>query len=267
MKTFLAIATTIGVFSAPAVAGNNKKNHRDTKPTLVAEKTHAPKADTKPDAKLDAKLDATKPIADAVAAPATASAAAMPGSLGAAAMPGSLGAALATGPALPLPEVLDIPVLPADTSSVLAPYADLERRPLVTAKPLAKAAAKPKAPTLNMGKDYVLGGRQATKVSERDTEVFVPKSLSQAQVATVVQAHMGDIHNCWELLPKAHRADACTAELRLSISDAGVVTDIELGGDVPAGAHKCITSAVSKWTFPTAETRTEIEYGISLRSL
>jgi len=249
MKTFLAIATTIGVFSAPAVAGNNKKNHREpTKPsTLVAEKADA----TKPDAKVDAR----KPIADAVTAPAAANAAAMPG---------SLGAALATPAALP--EVLDIPALPADTSSVLAPYAELERRPLVLAKPLVKAA-KTKAPTLKMGKDYVLGGRQAAKVSDREVEQIIPKSLNQSQVATVVQAHMGDIHDCWELLPKAHRADACTAELRLTISDTGVVTDIELGGDVPAGAHKCITSAVSKWTFPAAETRTEIEYGISLRSL
>ena len=45
------------------------------------------------------------------------------------------------------------------------------------------------------------------------------------------------------------------------------MTDIELGGDVPAGAHKCIVGAVSRWQFPIAETSSDIEYGISLRSL
>jgi hypothetical protein len=44
------------------------------------------------------------------------------------------------------------------------------------------------------------------------------------------------------------------------------VTDIEIGGDVPAAAHACIVHAVSHWQFPVAETSTETEYGISLRS-
>ena len=119
---------------------------------------------------------------------------------------------------------------------------------------------------MKMGKDYMLGRRESTKPAN-EVEQFVPKSLSQAQVATVVQSHMTDIQSCWNSVPKQLRVDACTADLKLSISDAGTVTDIELGGDVPASAHKCITSAIARWTFPVAETKSDVEYGISLRSL
>lgn len=179
--------------------------------------------------------------------------------------PSSAFASALAQPAQPIAD-LDIPVLPADTTSALVPFPELEKgRAVAAAKPVK--AGKDKPVVMKMGSDYVLGRHQAASVSGHDVEQIVPKSLSQAQVATVVQSHMADIQNCWDLLPKAQRTDACTAQLRLTISDAGQVTDIELGGDVPAGAHKCMTSAIAHWTFPVAETRSEIEYGISLRSL
>jgi hypothetical protein len=233
MKAIFVIAGTLGMLHAPAVAGNSKKKNREpTKPvTLVA------KADAKA-----AIEGAEKP---AEAAPATALEAAVSAT----------------------PTVLDIPVLPPDTSSVLSPFPELERRPVLAAAAKPMKTSKDKAPVMKMGADYVLGRRQVNAKPDREVLEIIPRSLNQAQVATVVQSHMSDIQNCWDLVPKSHRADACTAELKLSISDAGVVTDIELGGDVPAGAHKCMTSAIAKWTFPVAETRTEIEYGISLRSL
>jgi hypothetical protein len=211
MKTILAVVG-ITVFTAPAIAGNAKKNVVSTKPVAVAQ---------------------AAPIAEI--APA---------------------------------EIVDIPVLPPDPSSALQPLPELEHRPItVTVKPAKPAKpTKAKAPVVNLGASYVLGGRRAAK-PEREVEQIIPKSLSQAQVATVVQAHMSDIQNCWELLPKVQRTEAATAMLRLSIADDGRVTDIELGGDVPAGAHKCMTSAVGRWTFPVAETRSDVEYGIALRSL
>jgi hypothetical protein len=223
MKSLLAFAAIVGMYSAPAVAGSPKKKHRDTKAAAAATVAAVANATL---------ADAAKPAA------ATTDAAGLE---------------------------LDIPALPPDTSSVLAPFAELERRPLPTAQ--AKPMKAGKAPTMKMGADFVLGRRQTSAKFERDVEQIIPRTLSQSQVATVVQAHMSDIKDCWELVPKAQRANACTAELRLSISDAGLVTDVELGGDVPASAHKCMTSAIAKWTFPVAETKTEIEYGVSLRSL
>lgn len=234
MKPIL-VAATIGMFTAPAAAGNAKKTAAAPPPALKA---------------------ALIASAEKASAPAAAAAAAAPSA--------ALASALAR-PAQPVAD-LDIPALPADTSSALVPFPDLEKgRAVAATRPIKPGKEKPVV--LRMGTDYMLGGRKAASVSGHDVEQIVPRSLSQAQAATVVQSHMADIQNCWDLLPKAQRTDACTAQLRLTISDAGQVTDIELGGDVPAGAHTCMTSAIAHWTFPVAETRSEIEYGISLRSL
>ena len=87
------------------------------------------------------------------------------------------------------------------------------------------------------------------------------------QVSTYIDAHADEIQLCWSRIPAKQRPDACTLNLDLTISDAGQVTDVELGGDVPAGAQKCIVHAVSHWQFPAAETSTQTEYGISLHSI
>lgn len=182
------------------------------------------------------------------------------------AAPVELSAAAVIGELPGSPEMLAMPDLPPDLSSPLTPFPELEKKLVASAGKSAKPAAKTKAPTMKMGKGYMLGGRESAKPAN-EVEAFVPKSLSQSQVATVVQSHMSDIQSCWNSVPKQLRVDACTADLKLSISDAGVVTDIELGGDVPASAHKCITSAIARWSFPVAEAKSEVEYGISLRSL
>lgn len=238
MKAILVVAS-FGLFTAPAVAGSSKK--------ITATPTPA-------------KADVVKPAVLASAEKASASAAAA-----AAAAPSSALASALAQPAQPVAD-LDIPALPADTTSALVPFPELEKgRAIAAAKPVKPGKDKPVV--MKMGNDYVLGRHQAASVSGHDVEQIVPKSLTQAQVATVVQSHMADIQNCWDLLPKAQRTDACTAQLRLTISDAGQVTDIELGGDVPAGAQTCMTSAIAHWTFPVAETKSEIDYGVSLRSL
>jgi hypothetical protein len=244
MKTILVVAGTLGLFTAPAVAGNSKNKSREpARPVLAiaADKV--------------AVAEAGKVGGDAGSGPVAATQ--EPATVGAPSEPAKVAAP-------PAPESLDIPVLPPDTSSPLQPFSELERRPVAPAKPAKPIKDKPIV--MKMGDDYVLGRRQAGK-PEREVEQIIPRSLSQAQVATVVQSHVHDIQNCWELVPKAQRGDASTALLQLSISDAGAVTDIELGGDVPAAAHACIMSAVTRWTFPVAETKSEVEYGISLRSL
>lgn len=171
--------------------------------------------------------------------------------------------------AAPVADAIAMPELPHDTSSPLVPFPELENKaPIIPAKPV-KHAAKTKAPVMKMGKNYILGGREgaAKDIQVQDVERVTLKTLTQAQVASVVQSHMADVQSCWTAVPKQLRVDACTADLKLTISETGAVTDIELGGDVPAAAHKCMTSAISRWTFPTAETTSEVEYGISLRSM
>lgn len=230
MKTFLLVVGTASLLASPALAGNAKKP-RELK---VASVTSTAKA----------------------AAPAPSPARTLAAAASAVASPEL--EALS-------PELLALPDLPEDLSSPLVPFPELENaRPLVA--PAKKKAAK-KAPVMKFGKDYVLGSKRESAKPNADIEHIIPKGLSQAQVATVIQGHMDQIRVCWNAVPKAQRPDACTADLKLTISDSGQVTDIELDGSVPAGAHRCITSAVSRWAFPVAETTSEIEYGIALRSL
>jgi hypothetical protein len=229
MKTILvAVVGTVGLLASPAVAGKSKTN-QPAKP---------------------AKADVVKPVvvADASAEAGAASAVA-------AAVSGNAGS----------PEALALPDLPADTAGVFGQVS--LPAPMAVGKPIAKPSAK--APVMNFGKDYVLGGgakRTSSKPTE-EVQQIVPKGLSRVQVSSFIDAHADEIQLCWSRIPAKQRPDACTLNLDLTISDAGAVTDVELGGDVPAGAQKCIVHAVSHWQFPTAETSTQTEYGISLHSL
>ena len=121
---------------------------------------------------------------------------------------------------------------------------------------------------LDLGQHYVLGGHKPESTAPREeVEQVVPRGLSDAQISTVVQKQSADLQVCWARLPAAQRADRCAATMTLSIDDAGKVTNVELGGDVPASTHACIQSVVKRWQFPTAETSTIAETGVSMRSL
>jgi hypothetical protein len=161
------------------------------------------------------------------------------------------------------PELVEIPELPVDSSNAFSQLPDLAPPPPVMKTPVK---AK-KAPVLKMGANYVLGARRTAEQPKEEVQQIVLKGLSQVQIVDFMNAHAGDIQLCWAKVPAALRADAATALLRLAISDAGKVTDIEVDGDVPAGAHKCITTAVARWQFPVAETSSDIEYGFSLHSV
>jgi len=155
-----------------------------------------------------------------------------------------------------------LPDLPADTSSALVPFPDLEKAPAV--KRGAKKAKPAKAPVAKLGKDYVLGRHTSDCPTAQDLERVVPRSLSRAKVASVVESHKGDIQLCLNIAPASQRVS--NVGLSLSISETGAVSELALSADVPATARNCISVAVAKWTFPVAETATEMEYAIALRS-
>jgi hypothetical protein len=181
--------------------------------------------------------------------------------LEAAVLPEAVAPALATTVA-PEADVPFIPDLPADTSSALVPYPELENAPV--AKFAARKAKPAKAHVANLGASYVLGGRTSDCPTAQDTVRVVPKSLSRAQVASVVEAHKGDIQLCVSIAPAASRAN--NVGLSLSIAEEGTVTELALPAGLATATRNCISAAVSKWTFPATETGTDIEYAIALRS-
>lgn len=242
MKTILvAVVGTVGLVATPAVAGTPKKQPT-TKPTIEAKRIA--EIDTKAAGPADVgpvAVSRVSPLADAT-------------------LPAEL---------TPSPELLGIPELPADTSNAFSQFDLVKARPVTLAAPAKSAKSKKeKTPVLNLGENFVLGGKKKVESTpHEEVQQIIPRGLTDAQVSTVVQKSSSDVQLCWSKLPAAQRADACTAMMKLSINDEGNVTAVELGGDIPASTHACITSAVMHWQFPTAETSTVTETGVSLRSL
>jgi hypothetical protein len=224
MKNMLLVISSVGVLQASAVAGTS------TKP-IVPQKIRVAAVE---------KIEAAAPLA---------------------ALPEAVAPALATTDAPDL-DILVIPELPADTSSALVPFPELEKAPV--AKLGAKKAKPAKAAVANLGSSYVLGRHTSDCPTAQDTVRVVPKSLSRAQVASVVEAHKGDIQLCVSIAPAATRVN--NVGLSLSIAEAGTVTELALPAGLATATRNCISAAVSKWTFPATETGSEIEYAIALRS-
>jgi hypothetical protein len=91
-------------------------------------------------------------------------------------------------------------------------------------------------------------------------------SLSDAQVAQVVKAHMTEINACWHQLDAKTRAGGCSVTLGLSIAPKGEVVDTTIISDAPAETRSCIAAATRTWVFPEVDLASDIEYPIALSS-
>jgi hypothetical protein len=86
--------------------------------------------------------------------------------------------------------------------------------------------------------------------------------LTEAQVGQVVRSHRTELDYCWSRLPAAQRSEGGSFDLQLTIEPKGTVASVTLGGDAPATLGKCVTAAAKRWTFPVADTRTELGYAV-----
>lgn len=134
---------------------------------------------------------------------------------------------------------------------------------------LAGAPKKPVAPKKpNIGDDYDVfaprGDRRYAKTPTSEDHGLASRGLSRSHVASVVQQRRGEIEYCWAKLPV--RAGG-TAVLHFVVEPAGTVATLDVDGDVPAAAAKCIATVAKRWTFAAQDSRSEIAYPIALRSL
>lgn len=136
------------------------------------------------------------------------------------------------------------------------------------AKPSKPAPKKPVAPAvdevskLNLGLAYGLKARK-NEVPETDAETFEAKGLKETQVGAIVRERAEDLEYCWLRLPSSKRV-VSAAILHLSIEASGKVAAVEVNGDMPAGVGKCISQMAGRWSFPAADTASEIDHGIML---
>lgn len=160
--------------------------------------------------------------------------------------------------------VIAIATLSALTAPALAGKASMnvkKKAPVVAEKAPKKG--------LGMGDSFDLVPRRAVQpTADLSVESIAKiKTLTDLQVSSVVSKHTREIQHCWNKLPAAQRVALCTVMLKLDVEANGKVSALELSGDVPAGAHKCISDAALRWQFPVVEEGSEVETGVSLRGL
>jgi hypothetical protein len=97
-----------------------------------------------------------------------------------------------------------------------------------------------------------------------ETPSAEPHGLSDAQVASVVKAHMPEVQDCWRKLPVKERASDSNVVLGLSIAAKGDVVDTTIISDAPAETRSCIANVARQWTFPVVDLASDVEYPITL---
>jgi hypothetical protein len=105
------------------------------------------------------------------------------------------------------------------------------------------------------GGDYVCG-------ENRDK-----KTLSDAQIAEAMKAHLADIDSCWQQAPDALRKKDIAAVLHLDIDDIGEIQTVELrGAAFPDDTQRCISLAATSWQFPDGDDSTQADYKLTLHA-
>jgi hypothetical protein len=133
-------------------------------------------------------------------------------------------------------------------------------------------AAKKLVESYDLGKtalgesyDVLKPGRRTALPGEAEM-VIVPRSLTQIQVGEVVKEKRAELDYCWQRLGVLDRMPS-TAVLKLKIDVSGNVTSLAVGGDAPAVVNACLKECVPHWTFPEAETKSDVAYPVAFRSL
>ena len=140
-------------------------------------------------------------------------------------------------------------------------------KPAILVGAVALLAAPAFADKPKTGETFDLAPRHAaTPAGDETARPAKPHALTDAQVAQVVKARLAEVQYCWSRLPAPQRTVDTTAILRMEI-EAGVVTDVEVTGKVPAAATACIADVAERWVFPVAELGSVVEYPVALRAL
>lgn len=112
--------------------------------------------------------------------------------------------------------------------------------------------------------------QQIVPEDEEETPVVVEKTaraLTDKQVDDTIETEYADeLEYCWLRVPPELRK-AAIANLHLSIETDGAVSGLKLTGELPDAVGACITDVGSRWTFPTATAKSEIDHALHLTSI
>lgn len=77
-------------------------------------------------------------------------------------------------------------------------------------------------------------------------------ALTKEQVAEVMQTKLGEVNDCWQLLPEDQRKKDAKAILNLEIDEGGEVQQVGVVG-LPDQAVECISKVAISWVFPQSD--------------
>jgi len=77
-------------------------------------------------------------------------------------------------------------------------------------------------------------------------------ALTQEQVDEVVKTKLGEVQDCWEILPADQRKKDAKAILNLEIDEGGEVQQVAITG-LPEQAVQCISQVAIRWVFPQTD--------------
>jgi hypothetical protein len=85
------------------------------------------------------------------------------------------------------------------------------------------------------------------------------RPLTQDEIARTIQARADELGYCWLKVPASKR-EALSVGLAFTIQPEGTVAAVKVVGEAPAKFSSCVTAVAKRWTFPHADTATEVEY-------
>ncbi len=141
-------------------------------------------------------------------------------------------------------------------------------------------AAEPAAPAIDDATAAELGERALERAAAFELSpdrtaasptgdaapVVVLRHLTDTEIGATIGAHVEQLAYCWNRVPAARR-DALQVGLSFTIQPEGAVSALAVTGEAPAKFAACVTTVAKRWTFPHADTTTEVDYPLSFATL
>ncbi len=142
---------------------------------------------------------------------------------------------------------------PTDAAPAPAKKVDLEAAAADAERALARAAAF-----------ELTADRSASSPTGDAAPEVELRPLTQDEIGRTIQARADELGYCWLKVPASKR-EALSVGLAFTIQPEGAVAAVKVVGEAPAKFSSCVTAVAKRWTFPHADTATEVEYPLMLQ--
>jgi hypothetical protein len=130
----------------------------------------------------------------------------------------------------------------------------------------AAAAAELDAQAIERATAFELSPERRSSSPTGDAAPVVElKRLTDSEINATIFERADEVAYCWNKVPSARR-DALQVGLSFTIQPEGTVSALTVTGDAPAKFSACVTQVAKRWTFPHADTSTEVDYPLVFKT-